>query len=128
MKKDRTIEHDNAFRLLMTRSLPLASAARRLFFVGVLACLSYSNIFAATTLFVDSAFYSKYPYIRFVGSDENNAISDDTFYAIAAKIGFAVTLSVVPLGGTLRIAVDGEGRQQREEYQKKTFFHIAIFD
>ncbi len=90
MKKDRTIEHDNAFRLLMTRSLPLASAARRLFFVGVLACLSYSNIFAATTLYVDSAFYSKYPYIRFVGSDEGNAISDDTFYAIAAKIGFAV--------------------------------------
>ena len=90
MKKDRTIEHDNAFRLLKTRSLPLASAARRLFFVGVLACLSYSNIFAATTPFVDSAFYSKYPYIRFVGSDEDNAISDDTFYAIAAKIGFAV--------------------------------------
>ena len=39
---------------------------------------------------VDTAFYSRYPYIRFVSDADIAEMTDEQFYAIAARVGFPV--------------------------------------
>ena len=47
-------------------------------------------VFAETVANTDTSFYSKYPYIRFVGVDDATTMSDETFFAVAANISFGV--------------------------------------
>lgn len=71
--------------------------------VAAMTALLPGRVCAATTLLVDSTFYSKFPYIRFVSSDEARVLAaggstasagmqltDEVFYSTAATIGFAV--------------------------------------
>ena len=44
----------------------------------------------AMPAFIDDSFYNKYPYIRFVSEGDSAQMSDETFYAVAARIGFAI--------------------------------------
>lgn len=62
-----------------------------------------ADVWAELTVNVDTTFYSRYPYIRFVGSDDPMAMSDETFYAVAAKIGFAIN-ETEPLAGDKLLA------------------------
>ena len=39
---------------------------------------------------VDTSFYSKYPYIRFIYTGDPTKMSDEQFYAVAARVGFAI--------------------------------------
>lgn len=68
------------------------------FVFGAIFLLLPSILYAHTTLFVDTTFYSNYPYIRFVCDGDTTAMSDDEFYATAARIGFAVNQAEPPTG------------------------------
>lgn len=47
---------------------------------------------------VDTSFYSKYPYIRFIYTGDPTKMSDEQFYAVAARVGFAIN-QTEPLPG-----------------------------
>ena len=63
---------------------------RRMSAIGAMLLWLPSLVSAHTTLLVDSSFYSKYPYVRFVFDSESTQLSDEEFLASAAKVGFAV--------------------------------------
>ena len=68
------------------------------FALGAIIALLPGTIAAHPALSVDTAFYSKYPYIRFVSADDSTKMSDDEFYAAAAKVGFAVNQTEPSVG------------------------------
>lgn len=66
--------------------------------IGAILTLLHGTVGAQPTLSVDTSFYNKYPYIRFVSDGEATKMSDDEFYAIAARVGFAVNQTEPPVG------------------------------
>jgi len=78
----------------MTNGINIA----RMYALGTALTLLPSIANAHTEIVVDSSFYSKYPYIRFVYDGDPMKMSDEEFYANAAKIGFAIN-QTEPLAG-----------------------------
>ena len=78
----------------MTNGINIA----RMYALGTALTLLPSIANAHTEIVVDSSFYSKYPYIRFVYDGDPMKMSDEEFYVNAAKIGFAIN-QTEPLAG-----------------------------
>lgn len=66
--------------------------------IGAILTLLCGTVGAQPALSVDTSFYNKYPYIRFVSEGDATKMSDDEFYAVAARVGFAVNQTEPPIG------------------------------
>lgn len=63
---------------------------QRMASIGAMLMLLQGFAVAHTTILVDSSFYSKYPYVCFVFDTELTQMTDEEFFAKAAKVGFAI--------------------------------------
>ena len=72
---------------------------QQIYVLGTMLILFPGTIVATPTAPSDSILYKDYPYVRFVSSTDSIRMSDDEFYAIAARIGFAVNEYVPAPGG-----------------------------
>ena len=65
---------------------------------GALLSLLPGVLHAQSALLVDTSFYNKYSYIRFVSTGDAAKMSDDEFYAVAARVSFAVNQTEPAVG------------------------------